>query len=130
MLAAGCVGRSPTAPTKPVLVFDGHCGFCRRWVRRLATLDRNGRLVLLPLQAPEATALTGQPLERLRMAAHLVRPDGMVFAGAAAAGEAFRYLRGGWVVRGVLAIPGAMPLAERVYAWIARRFGPVGDEQG
>jgi predicted DCC family thiol-disulfide oxidoreductase YuxK len=109
-------------------VFDGHCGFCRRWVRRLALLDRDGRLDLLPLQAPDATAITGQPIERLRLAAHFVRTDATVFAGAAAAREAFRYLRGGWLVRGILAIPGAMPVAERVYAWIARRFGPVGDE--
>jgi acetyl esterase len=114
---------------RPVLVFDGSCVFCRRWVQRLSMLDRSGRLVLLPLQDPDATTVTGQPLERLRMAVHLVRPDGMVFAGAAAAGEAFRYLRGGWLVHRVLSIPGVMPIAERLYARIARRYGPAGNEQ-
>lgn len=101
-----------------------------RWVRRLAALDRAGRLDLVPLQDPRAPLLTGQPPTALRTAVHLVRSDGNVFAGAAAVREAFRYLRGGRIVRGMLSIPGAMPVAERLYGWIARRFGPVGGVAG
>jgi predicted DCC family thiol-disulfide oxidoreductase YuxK len=118
------VERSPPAP---VLIYDASCGFCRRWVRRLKRWDRHDRIRLLPLQDPTAPALARRPREELERAAHLVRPDGAVFAGAGAAREVLAYLPGGWLARGVLAIPGMMPLAERVYARVARTWGPVSD---
>ena len=89
-------------------------------------LDRDDVIWLLPLQDARATELSGQPRQRLGEAAHLVRPDGAVFAGAAAAREAFRYLRGGRMVAFMAGLPGMMPAAEWVYAWVARRWGPVG----
>ncbi len=88
-------------------------------------LDPDDVIWLLPLQDARATELSGQPRERLEQAAHLVRTDGVVFAGAAAAREAFRYLRGGRAVGLLAALPGMMPVAEGVYAWVARRWGPV-----
>lgn len=125
MLAAGHVGRTTHPPTEPTLVYDDGCGFCRTWVGRVQRLDRRGAVHYLPLQADQAPRTTGRPREALQRAMHLVRPDGEVFAGAAAARELFRYLPGGRLVRALLALPGAMPIAERVYAWIARRWGPV-----
>jgi hypothetical protein len=88
-------------------------------------LDRGDLIRVLPLQEPVALELTGRGIEGLRQAAHFVRPDGAVFAGAAAGREAARYLRGGWLVRGITTVPGVMPLAERIYGLIARRWGPV-----
>jgi predicted DCC family thiol-disulfide oxidoreductase YuxK len=80
---------------------------------------------LLALQEEGAPAITGQPREALERAAHFVRPDGEVFAGAAAAREFFRYVPGGWAVVGMARFPGVMPAAERLYRWVARRWGPV-----
>ncbi len=115
-----------TAPPKsPVLIYDGDCEFCRRWVARLKRLDGSDAIRLVPLRDPAAGELSGRDIEQLRMAAHFVRPDGEVFAGAAAVREAARYLRGGSLVLGVAAVPGVMPLAERLYGWVARRWGPV-----
>jgi predicted DCC family thiol-disulfide oxidoreductase YuxK len=127
MLIAGQVGQAPHKPARPTLIFDGNCGFCAKWVKRMKRLDRDDVIWLLPLQDSRATELSGQPRERLEQAAHLVRPDGAVFAGAAAAREAFRYLRGGRAVGFVATVPGLMPVAERVYAWVARRWGPVAE---
>jgi predicted DCC family thiol-disulfide oxidoreductase YuxK len=81
-----------------VLIYDGNCGFCRRWVARARRLDWHD---------------------------NLVRPDGKVFAGAAAVREYFRFVPGGFLVRLGFAIPGATAFAEWVYAWIARTWGPV-----
>ncbi|UCF40103.1 MAG: DUF393 domain-containing protein [Gemmatimonadota bacterium] len=127
MLIAGEVGHAPYKPARPTLIYDGSCGFCSRWVKRMKRLDRDDLIWLLPLQDARATELSGQPRDRLAQAAHFVRPDGAVFAGAAAAREAFRYLSGGRLVDLVAAVPGLMPLAERVYAWVARRWGPVAE---
>ncbi len=88
-------------------------------------LDHHDAVEFTSLQDPRVRELSGQSLEQLRQAVHFVRPDGAVFAGAAAARELFRYLWGGRVVRLILGAPGVMPLAERIYAWIARTRGPV-----
>lgn len=130
MLATDAVGRAPMAPARPTLVFDGRCGFCRRWVGRVAALDHRALLDLVPLQDAKVLAVTGQSVERLKTAVHFVRHDGFVFAGAAAVREVSRYLRGGRIVRGMLVVPGAMRVADWVYGWVAQRCGPVGDEGG
>ena len=114
--------RRPPAPT---LIYDASCGFCRRWAARLKRWDRRGRVRLLPLQDPAAPGLAQRRREELERAVHLVRPDGAVFAGAAAAREVLAYLPGGSLLRAALALPGVMPLAERAYGWVARTWGPV-----
>ena len=50
---------------------------------------------------------------------------GAVFRGAAAGREILRRLPGGsvWVLP--FHLPGGLAVAERVYAWITRRWGPV-----
>ncbi len=104
---------------------DGSCGFCRKWVTLAKKLDRRNAVRFLPFQDGDAPVVSGQERNSLEQAAHLVRPDGAVFAGAAALREFFRYVPGGLVVRGMLGIPGVMALAERVYAWVAKSWGPV-----
>ena len=50
----------------------------------------------------------------------LVLPDGRTLAGADAVPELLRRIRGlGWLAT-VFALPGASPLARRVYGWIAK----------
>ncbi len=125
MLRSGRVARTERRPERPTLIYDDACGFCRKWVRRFKRLDRRDAVALLPLQVPEAAAIAGRTRQALTLAVHLVRPDGAVFAGAAAVREAFRYVPGGSIVRAAFALPGVEPVAERVYAWIARKWGPV-----
>lgn len=111
---------------RPVVVYDGSCGFCRTWVLRLKRWDRHERLALLPLQDDSAPRVTGRTRAQLERAAHVVLPDGRVYAGARAFFEICRYLPGGGLIRALLRLPGGLPLAERIYEWVARRWGPVG----
>ncbi len=122
----GRVLTANAAPQRPVLIYDDACGFCRRWVRRLKRWDRRDRIALLPLQDDRAVPLAGRPRPALERAAHAVLPSGEVFAGAAAFRALCQYLPGGALPRAVLAVPGALPVAERLYTWVARRWGPVG----
>ena len=111
---------------RPLVVYDGSCGFCRRWVTRLQAWDRHGRLDYLPLQDPEAETVTGHPRSALELAAHVVLPSGVVARGAAGFRALCLYLPWGRLPHALLSAPGALPLAERTYRWIARRWGPVG----
>ena len=53
-------------------------------------------------------------------AMQLVLPEGRTLAGADAVPELLRRIRGlGWLAA-VFALPGARPVARRVYAWIAK----------
>lgn len=87
--------------------------------------DPKGVVQYLPLQDPSALALTRRPREALEQAVHLVRPDNAVFSGAAALRELLGYLPLGWIGRPLFVVPGALPIAERLYRWVARTWGPV-----
>jgi metal-sulfur cluster biosynthetic enzyme/predicted DCC family thiol-disulfide oxidoreductase YuxK len=108
------------------VIYDGACGFCRRWVARLRRWDWNRHLDYLPLQDPRAEELSGRPRAALEDAAHVVLPSGETLVGAAGFRAICAYLPGGHVPRMLLGVPGVQALAERGYRWIARRWGPVG----
>jgi len=109
------------ATPRPLLVFDGDCALCRNWVARVRKLDRDGRIDAVPLRDSEATRRTGRDTTALSKAVHFVRPDGGVTEGATALRDVLRYLRGGRLVAWAFALPGAMWVADRVYAGVAAR---------
>lgn len=103
------------------LIYDGACGLCRDAVNLVRRWDRAGRFAYVPFQDGSRVAAFGVPLTALAAAMHLVLPDGRVFAGADAAPEILRRLPGKAWLAAPFALPGAMRLARRVYAWIAAR---------
>ncbi len=110
----------PVPPAKQSLVvYDAECGFCRRTVAKLRTLDRSGRLRFRPLQ--DEALYRDEP--RLSRAAcqrtlHLVTEDGVIHAG----GDAFRETMtrvGAGRVTWVLRLPLARTVTELVYRAVA-----------
>lgn len=121
--------------TGPVLLYDGNCGFCRRWVTRLRRIDRDERISFLPAteraSVPDLPSLTDEALDR---AMHLVLPDGTVLPGARAAPAIMKMLPGWRAFAWVFRLPGVQAVADRIYAWVAthrHRFGcgPQGCER-
>ena len=111
-------------PSRPpaVLIYDGDCPMCRAsamWIMRRA-LSR-GELEILPCRSETRRARYPDISEEACLTAmQLVLPDGRVLAGGDAAPEILRRVRGwGWVAS-LFSLPGARPIARRVYAWIAR----------
>ena len=87
------------------------------WVRRR---DRTGRLELLPYQDPAATArFRGVPDEAFEGALQLLLPGGVRFEGARAVEEVLRLLPAGRIPSLLFSLPGARPLARKVYGWVA-----------
>jgi predicted DCC family thiol-disulfide oxidoreductase YuxK len=109
------------------LIYDGACAFCRRWVGHLHRWDRRRLLELVPYQSVDLErrfpALSREDCTRR---VHLVDARGAVYRGAAAAREAVRRLPGGWLWTVPFRIPGGLRIAERLYVWIAHRWGPLG----
>lgn len=113
--------------TRPVLLYDGNCAFCLRWVRRLERWGAGERIEMLAAGArgrhPELAGLTDAALDH---AMHLVLPDGRTLAGGAAVPEVVRRIRRGWLVSWLFRLPGAGWATDRGYRWVAARRHRLG----
>jgi predicted DCC family thiol-disulfide oxidoreductase YuxK len=115
----------PAGPA--TLIYDGTCGFCRRWVERVQRWDRRRLVAVVPWQTPDLeTRFPGVSRSECTQAMHLVDAAGRIYPGAAAGREVLRRLPGGWLWALPFRLPGGLPIAERVYRWITRRWGPLG----
>jgi len=107
------------------VLYDEECRWCRWSVARLVELDRDRRLRLVAIQAPEGERLLAgvAPDERLA-SAHAVTPDGRVFSGGDAAApiaSVLPALRFGVPV--LRALPGPTRAGYRVVAENRSRLG-------
>jgi predicted DCC family thiol-disulfide oxidoreductase YuxK len=108
-------------PDDPTVIYDGECGICRRSVDLLRRWDRSGVLRFMPFQDARGVAALELSLPALAAAMHLVLPDGRVYAGADAVPPLLRLLPGKRWLAPFFYLPGVLPIARRVYAWIAAR---------
>ena len=108
-------------PTQPTLIYDGECGICQQAVALLKRWDREHVLTYVPFQDGAAVARFGIALPALAAAMHLILPGNRVSAGADAIPELLRLLPGKRWLAPFFRVPGVLPLARRVYAWIAIR---------
>ncbi|NUU19922.1 MAG: DUF393 domain-containing protein [Streptomycetaceae bacterium] len=103
---------------RPVLVFDGDCGFCTKSVEAIERwLDPD-----VEITAWQHTDLgeLGVTEERASEEVLLVTPTGEVYGGAEAFAKLLAYQRGVWSVPGaVMQIPPLSLLADQAYRLIA-----------
>jgi predicted DCC family thiol-disulfide oxidoreductase YuxK len=112
-------------PSKPLMIFDGDCNFCRRWIARWqqATGDR---VDYLPFQHPTVPEHFPEiPREQFEQAVQLIEPSGEVYSAAEAV---FRTLacapRKHWTLWAYENIPGIGPITECWYHAVARHREP------
>jgi len=105
-------------PARPLVVFDGDCGFCRYWLARWRRVVGD-RFDAEPYQTA-AGRFPEVPRERFPRAVYLILPDGAVYQGAEAAYRlrALAPGRGGWLAA-YQRLPGFRPLADVGYRLIA-----------
>ena len=110
-----------------VLIYDGDCAMCARWMVRVRDWDRAGRIETLPLQSPEvAERFPGISPDALLEAMHFVEPGGRVSRGAEAAERILAVLPLGWGIGWVFHLPFARRVADRVYRWVAGNRSRLG----
>lgn len=100
-------------PERPVLLYDGECGFCTRSVRMLERLPADVRL--LPSQATELAKL-GIPESRARGEVLFVDAEDRTHGGAAAVAAFLKECGGVWRIGGsVLSAPVVRDIAAFAY---------------
>lgn len=104
---------------RPLLVYDGDCGFCVLWVNRWRRM-LGERISFGPYQEV-AERFPELPLERFRDAVQLIETDGTVTSGAEAVLRTLALVpgRGGWLWI-YDSIPGARAVFEAAYRFVAR----------
>ncbi len=110
-----------TDRTYPTLIYDGECGICQKSVALLKRWDREHMLRYVPFQDGVAVARFGIALPKLAAAMHLILPDGRVYPGADAIPRLLTLFPNKRWLALLFRIPGVLPLARRIYAWIAIR---------
>jgi len=109
-------------PDAAVIIYDGHCQFCSRQVRRLARIDGKNRLSFLCLHDPQIkTRFPALSHEEMMDAMHLVEPSGKTYRGAAAFRVLTRRLPRLWPLMPIMHFPFSLPLWHAIYRYIARR---------
>lgn len=104
---------------RPVFLFDGDCGFCRKWASRLERITKD-RIPVVPWQSVEIASL-GVTAEACGQAVQFVEESGRVSSGAVAVARHLTRLSIPWGVAGALMLlPGVRHLAGAVYNWVAR----------
>jgi lipase maturation factor 1 len=99
--------RAASPPIKPLLVFDGDCGFCRRWITRWQSATDDA-VEYLPFQDESvARRFPEIPRQSFEHAVQLILPDGRVLSAARA-------------VFGLLALGGR----ERWLLWCYQKIPP------
>jgi predicted DCC family thiol-disulfide oxidoreductase YuxK len=107
-----------TDAARPLLVFDGDCGFCTTWARRWQRWS--GLEHVEPWQFLDLAPL-GLTEEQCSTAVQWVADDGTVASAEDAVIAALRHEGGAWsVLGGALALPGIHALAGVLYRLIAK----------
>jgi predicted DCC family thiol-disulfide oxidoreductase YuxK len=112
-------GRVSNPPEKPLVIFDGDCLFCRRWIERWREMTRDA-VDYAPFQEV-AERFPEIPREAFAEALHFIDTNGTVYREAEAVFRSLGSVRTG---RGIIwcyeHVPGFSPIAETGYRAIAR----------
>jgi predicted DCC family thiol-disulfide oxidoreductase YuxK len=107
------------SPIKPVMIFDGECGFCRFWINRWH--HKSGeRIEYIESQNPEVRRRFPEiPQQAYDTSVQYVEPDGTVYDGAEAVLRSRTVSGKKWLLWFYYHLPGARAVFECAYSFIA-----------
>jgi len=74
---------------KPVMVWDGNCGFCHYWITRWKS--KTGDRINYKAFQEAADQFQDIPLKEFKKASRLIEPNGLVYSGPDSAYRSFTY---------------------------------------
>jgi predicted DCC family thiol-disulfide oxidoreductase YuxK len=102
----------------PIVFYDGECGLCDRFIKRLLQADRAHRLRYATLQGKTAKELIGEPDGSFENWSVKLLDDQGIHSRSSAALRAMAHAGGVWrVMRLFLIVPA--PIRDGVYRWVA-----------
>ncbi|MGB8014237.1 MAG: DUF393 domain-containing protein [Terriglobales bacterium] len=109
-----------SAAGRGVVLYDGQCGFCSRWVKFWsATLARHG-FEIASLDEPWVTEKLAMPREELLTDIRLLTADGQLISGADVYLYVTRRIWWSWPFYAIFSLPGFNRLIHVGYRWFAR----------
>src|SRR5882724_2251940 len=114
--------RVSNPPPKPLMIWDGDCHFCKRWIERWREITA-GNLDYATYQ--EAAARFPEiPVEQFKRAVAFIEPDGEAFFAAEAGYRSLRYRSSRkWLAWSYDHVPGFAAISETAYKFIAHNRG-------
>ncbi|MBT5549596.1 MAG: DUF393 domain-containing protein [Nitrospina sp.] len=104
---------------KPVLIYDGDCGFCGLWIARWSPLTQ-GQVDYSSSQ-DVGENYPQIPLENFEASVYFIAPDGGFCSGAQAVFRALAYASNGhWWLKAYEKVPGFAPVSEWGYRQVAQ----------
>ena len=120
-------GKTAADIRRPILLYDGSCGFCRRSVAILVRLDPERRVARVDMTSALAGSLmTTISPERRRQSLHVIRPDGRVLHAGVALRAVLCQVQPEARWRSVGYWPLVPLLIDRAYDLVAALRGPLG----
>jgi predicted DCC family thiol-disulfide oxidoreductase YuxK len=112
--------RITNPPPKPLLIWDGDCHFCQRWIERWRA--QTGDCVQYESSQQAAARFPEIVSFEFREAVVLVLPSGDVYRGAEAIFRALSFAQWrAWLLRAYERVPGARSICDAAYRFIAKR---------
>ncbi len=109
-------------PPKPLMIWDGECHFCKRWIKRWREITA-GEVEYVTYQ-DAANRFPEIPIEQFKRAVAFVEPDGKAFFAAEAVYRSLRYRSSRrWLAWSYDRVPGFAAVSELAYKFIARHRG-------
>jgi lipase maturation factor 1 len=111
--------RVSNPPPKPLMIWDGECHFCKRWIERWREITA-GKVDYATYQ-DAAARFPEIPIEQFKRAVAFIEPDGEAFFAAQAVYRSLRYRSSRkWLAWSYDHIPGFAGISETAYKFIAR----------
>jgi predicted DCC family thiol-disulfide oxidoreductase YuxK len=106
-------------PPKPLMIWDGECHFCKRWIERWREITA-GKVDYKTYQEA-ADRFPEIPVEQFKRAVAFIEPDGETFFAAEAVYRSLLYRSSRrWVAWSYDHVPGFAAISELAYKFIAR----------
>lgn len=114
--------RVSNPPPKPLMIWDGECHFCKRWIERWHEITA-GKVDYETYQ-DAANRFPEIPIEQFQRAVAFIEPDGRAFFAAEAVYRSLRYQSSRrWLAWSYDRVPGFAAVSELAYKFIARHRG-------
>ena len=114
--------RVSNPPPKPLMIWDGECHFCKRWIERWREVT-DGKVDYVTYQEA-ANRFPEIPVEQFKRAVAFIESDGQAFFAAEAVYRSLRCRSSRkWLVWSYDHVPGFAVVSELAYKFIARHRG-------